>query len=72
MMQGMIKESILHMGCDKMILRHVHDKPFTIRFPDRSEVNGKRGFNPRERGGTNLAYRWYQDKKRHWSWGVWL
>jgi hypothetical protein len=37
MTQDMEKEPILQMGSDKMILRHVYDKPFTIRFPDRSE-----------------------------------
>jgi hypothetical protein len=31
---------ILQMGSDKMILRHADEKPFTIRFPDRSEWNG--------------------------------
>jgi hypothetical protein len=37
MTQGMKKELILQMGSDKMIPRHVYDKPFTITFPDRSE-----------------------------------
>jgi hypothetical protein len=45
----MEKEPILHMGSDKMISRHVYVKPFTIRFPDRSEW--KRDFNPIEMGG---------------------
>jgi hypothetical protein len=35
--QNMEKEPILQMGSDKMIPRHVYDKPFTIRFPGRSE-----------------------------------
>jgi hypothetical protein len=49
MTQDMKKEPILQMGCDKMIPRHVYDKPFTIRFPDRSE--GKEGFQPNRKGG---------------------
>jgi hypothetical protein len=35
--QDIKKEPILQMGTDKMIPRHGYDKPFTIRFPDRSE-----------------------------------
>jgi hypothetical protein len=38
----MEKEPILQMGSDKMIPRHVYDKPFTIRFPDRKEVQDKK------------------------------
>jgi hypothetical protein len=38
-----------------MIPRHVSDKPFTIRFPDRSEW--KKGFNPTNMGGLT----WYTD-----------
>jgi hypothetical protein len=49
MIKDMKKESILLMGSDKMIPKHVYDKPFTIRFPDRSEW--KEGFNLTERGG---------------------
>jgi hypothetical protein len=45
MIQNMKKEPILQMGSDKMIPKHVYDKPFTI------EVNGKRGFKSIERGG---------------------
>jgi hypothetical protein len=37
MTQDMEKEPILQMGSDKMIPKRVYDKPFTIRFPDRSE-----------------------------------
>jgi hypothetical protein len=44
----MKKEPILLMGSDKMILRHVYDKPFTITFPDRSEWKGD--FNLIEKG----------------------
>jgi hypothetical protein len=36
------------MGTDKMVPRYVYDKPFTIRFPDRSEW--KKGFNQIENG----------------------
>jgi hypothetical protein len=43
------KEPILQMGSDKMILKHVYGKPFTIRFPDRSEW--KKGFQPDRNGG---------------------
>jgi hypothetical protein len=35
------------------------------------EVNGRRGLNLTERG-TNLVYRWFRDKKGHWSSGVLL
>jgi hypothetical protein len=45
----MEKEPILQMGSDKMIPKHVYEKPFTIRFPDRSEW--KRGFQPDRNGG---------------------
>jgi hypothetical protein len=38
--QDMTQESILQMGSDKMIPKHLYDKPFTIRFPDRSEWKG--------------------------------
>jgi hypothetical protein len=48
MTQDMKKEPILQMGSDKMILRHVYDKLFTIRFPDRSEW--KEGFQPDRKG----------------------
>jgi hypothetical protein len=43
------------MGSDKMIPRHVCDKPFTIRFPDRSEW--KKVFQPDSKGGLI----WYTD-----------
>jgi hypothetical protein len=33
---NMEKEPTLQMGSDKMIPRHVYDKPLRIRFPDRS------------------------------------
>jgi hypothetical protein len=36
------------MGSDKIIPRHVYDKPFMIRFPDRSEW--KKGFEPDRKG----------------------
>jgi hypothetical protein len=44
MTQDMKNEPILQMGSDKMILRHVCDKPFMIGIPDRSE--SKEGFQP--------------------------
>jgi hypothetical protein len=37
------------MGSDKMIPRHVYDKPFKIRFPDRSKR--KEGIQPDRKGG---------------------
>jgi hypothetical protein len=37
MTQDMEKEPIVQMGSDKMIPSHVYDKPFMIRFSDRSE-----------------------------------
>jgi hypothetical protein len=55
MIQDMKKEPILQMGSDKMIPKHVYDKPFTIRFPDRSEW--KEGFQPDRKGGLI----WYTD-----------
>jgi hypothetical protein len=65
MTQHMEKEPILQMGSNKMIPRHVYDKPFTVRFPDRSEW--KKGFQTDKKGGLI----WYTDgsktKKRHWS-----
>jgi hypothetical protein len=61
MTRDMEKVPILQMWSDKMIVRHVYDKPFMIRFP--TEVNGRRGFNPIESGeGANLIHRWLQDK----------
>jgi hypothetical protein len=36
MARDMKKEPILQMGSDKMIPKHVYEKPFTIRFPDRN------------------------------------
>jgi hypothetical protein len=44
----MKKEPILQMGFDKMIPKHVYDKPFSIRFADRSEW--KEGFQPDKNG----------------------
>jgi hypothetical protein len=43
------------MGSDKMIPRHVYDKPFTNRFPDRSEW--KKEFQLDIKGGLS----WYTD-----------
>jgi hypothetical protein len=54
--QDMKKEPILQMGSDKMNSRHVYEKPFTTRFPDRSEW--KKGFQRDRRGdkyGTQMA-----------------
>jgi ribonuclease HI len=55
MSKGMKEEPILQMGTDKMILRHVYYKPFTGRFPDRSEW--KDAFQPDRKGGLV----WYTD-----------
>jgi hypothetical protein len=68
MTRDMEKEPILEMGSDKMTPRHGYNKPFTIIFLDRSEW--KKGFQPDTKGWTNLVYIWFQDKRRHWSWGV--
>jgi hypothetical protein len=38
-----------------MVLRHVCDKPFTVRFPDISEWKGR--FHPNREGGLI----WYTD-----------
>jgi ribonuclease HI len=43
------------MGSDKMIPRHVYDKPFKIIFSDRSEWT--EGFQPERKGGLI----WYTD-----------
>jgi hypothetical protein len=51
----MKEEKILQMGTDKMIPRHVYDKPFTVRVPDRSERRD--GFQPNRKGGLI----WYTD-----------
>jgi hypothetical protein len=55
MTQDMIKEPILQIGSDKMIPKHVYDKPFKIRFPDRSDW--KEGFQPDRTEGLI----WYTD-----------
>jgi hypothetical protein len=47
--QVMKEEPILQMGTGKMIQRHIYDKPFMVRFPDRSEWKG--GFQPDRKGG---------------------
>jgi hypothetical protein len=46
---GMKREPILQMGTDKIISRHVYDKPFTVRFPDRSEWKDE--LLPNRKGG---------------------
>jgi hypothetical protein len=61
--QDMEKEHILQIGSDKMIPRHVYDKPFMIRLPDRSEW--KKGCQPDRKGRrAYLVYRWFQDNKK--------
>jgi hypothetical protein len=51
----MKKEPILQIGSDKIISRHVYNKLFTIRFPDRSEW--KNVFQP-ERNWWLIRYRY--------------
>jgi hypothetical protein len=51
----MTEEPILQMGTDKLIMRHVYDKPFTIRFPERREWKDK--FQPDRKRGLL----WYKD-----------
>jgi hypothetical protein len=58
MTQDMEKETILQMVSDIMIPRHVYDKPFRIRFPDRNEW--KEGFQP-DRKGRLI---WYTDDSK--------
>jgi hypothetical protein len=54
MSQGIEERPIIQLGTDKMILRHVHDEPFTVRFRDRSEQRNK--FQPnRKRGLVRYA-----------------
>jgi ribonuclease HI len=55
MTEDMEKEPILQMGSNKMIPRYVYVKPFTIKFPHRSEW--KNGFQPDGKGGPI----WYTD-----------
>jgi hypothetical protein len=51
----MTEEPILQMGTDRLIPRHVNDKPFTVRFPDRREWKDR--FQPERKGGLL----WYTD-----------
>jgi hypothetical protein len=60
MTQGMKEEPIPPMGTNKMALRHVCDKPFMVRFPDRSEW--KDALQPDRKVGTNLVHRWLKGK----------
>jgi hypothetical protein len=55
MSQATKEELILQMRTDKMILRHVYDKSFTVRFLDRSEQRNR--FQPSRKG--ELV--WYAD-----------
>jgi hypothetical protein len=52
MTQDMGKEPIPQMGSDKIIPRHVYDKIFTLKFPNRSER--KRRFQPDRKAVANL------------------
>jgi hypothetical protein len=38
---GHVKRTHFTNGSDKMILRYVYEKPFTVRFPHRSEWEEK-------------------------------
>ena len=49
MTQGKKHKPILQMETDKMIPRHVYDKPFIVRFPHRSEQ--QEGFQPDRKVG---------------------
>lgn len=57
------------MGADKMIPRQVYNKPFTLRFPHRDDWRGR--FQP-DKWEISMVHRCFQDKWRHWSWGIWL
>jgi hypothetical protein len=46
---GYEKKTIIQMASDKMIPKHDYDKPFTIRFLERSE--SKEECQPARRGG---------------------
>jgi hypothetical protein len=46
-----------------MFMRNPSQSGFPI------DVNGIRGFNLTKKG-TNLVYGWFENRKRHWSWGV--
>jgi hypothetical protein len=48
MTQDMKKEPICRMGSDKVIPKHVNNKPFRIRFPERIERKDR--FQPVGRG----------------------
>jgi hypothetical protein len=48
MTQDIEKKPTLQMESDQMIPRHCHDKPFMIN--SLIEVNGRRGYDPIERG----------------------
>jgi hypothetical protein len=65
MIQGMKEEPIPQMETNKMTLRHICDKPFMVRFPDRSEW--KERLQPDRKGGTNLVHRWLKGKLWHWG-----
>jgi hypothetical protein len=52
MTQDMEKEPIPQMGSDEMIPRHVYDKLFTLKFPDKSERKSES--QPDRKAGANL------------------
>jgi ribonuclease HI len=53
--QDMEKEPIIQMGSEKIFLKYVYEKPFTVRFLDRSEWED--GFQPDRKCGLI----WYTD-----------
>jgi hypothetical protein len=70
MTQDMKKEPILQMGYEEKGYRGVLMKNLS-----RSEflIDGmERGVSTRQKGRTDLVYRWFQNQQGHWSWGVLL
>jgi hypothetical protein len=59
----MEKGTILRMGSDDIFMVNASPSDFLI------EASGRRGFDPIQ-GRTNLIYRLFINRKRHWSWGV--
>jgi ribonuclease HI len=60
----MKKEHIRQMGTDRMILRHVYDKPFIVRFPEKCM---ERQVSTRQEGKANLVHTWLQDQQGYWA-----
>jgi hypothetical protein len=66
--RDMEQKPILQIGSDRMLPRYACHKPFTVKFPDKCELQN--GFKPRQLRGPGLVHRWVQDQYRHWCWVV--